>query len=187
MAGQPNIHHLFEPKTGTFQYIVVDPSTLAAAIIDPVLDYDPATQEITTRTADSLLSLIKEKGYKVDKILETHAHADHLTASAYLQSRLAQEQGHKRPPICIGKRIGQVQKRFGERYEVPAQEYEGVFDKLFDDDEKFNIGELEAMAIHLPGHTPDHLGYKIGGRSPRYSAQNRPLPKGLSDKNDVFV
>jgi glyoxylase-like metal-dependent hydrolase (beta-lactamase superfamily II) len=155
---------MFEPKTGTFQYVVVDPSTSTAVIIDPVLDYDPATQAVNTQSADALLALVKEKGYKVDMILETHAHADHLTASTYLQRLLAQRQTHK-PPIGIGKRIGQVQKLFSERYEVPRREFEGIFDKLFDDDEKFHVGNLEATALHLPGHTPDHLGYKIGGKS----------------------
>lgn len=162
-AGEPTIHAVFETKTGTWQYVVADPSTLAAVIIDPVLDYDPASQAVTTFAADSLLSLVKEKGYKIDRILETHAHADHLTAASYLQSRLTQEHGHK-PSIGIGKRIGQVQKLFGRRYAVPPDEYSVVFDTLFDDDEKFKIGNLVATAMHLPGHTPDHLGYKIGGK-----------------------
>lgn len=142
--------------------MVADPSTQKAVIIDPVLDYDPATQVISYHTADSLLSMIEEKGYKVDKILETHAHADHLTAASYLQDCLAERQGH-RPPICIGQRIRQVQRLFGQMYDIPANEYEDVFDKLFDDDEMFDIGKLTATAVHLPGHTPDHVGYKIGG------------------------
>lgn len=143
--------------------MVADPSTSSAVIIDPVLDYDAATQTVTTQTADSLLSLVKHKGYHVDMILETHAHADHLSAASYLQSRLSQVQGH-RPPIGIGKRIDQVQQLFGQRYGVPAEEYRAVFDKLFDDDETFNVGDVVATAIHLPGHTPDHMGYKIGGK-----------------------
>ncbi|KKK26627.1 metallo-beta-lactamase domain protein [Aspergillus rambellii] len=158
---EPIIHDMFEHNTGTWQYVVADPSTLTAVIIDPVLDYDPATQSITTSSADSILSLVREKGYKVDRILETHVHADHITAASYLQSRLSQEQGH-RPPIGIGKRIEQVQRLFGERYGVPAEDYQRVFGKLFDDNEVFAIGEISAMAMHLPGHTPDHLGYKIG-------------------------
>ncbi|KAJ5225897.1 hypothetical protein N7468_007122 [Penicillium chermesinum] len=158
---EPVIHHVFEAKTGTWQYIVADPSTHSAVIIDPVLDYDPATQEITTQAADGLLSLIKEKGYTVQRILETHAHADHLTAASYLQKKLSEAQGFK-PPIGIGKRIGQVQNLFSRRYGIDKQEYDVVFDKLFEDDEEFSIGELTAKAIHLPGHTPDHLGYHIG-------------------------
>ncbi|KAJ5302977.1 hypothetical protein N7476_009776 [Penicillium atrosanguineum] len=157
----PTIHNIFENVTGTWQYIVADLFTSTAVIIDPVLDYDPTTQSITTQSADKLLSFVQEKGYKIERILETHAHADHLTSSSYLQSRLAQIQGHK-PPIGIGKRIEQVQTLFGKRYGLTKDEYNHVFDKLFDDDETFSIGNLTAKAIHLPGHTPDHLGYQIG-------------------------
>ncbi|KAL4890838.1 beta-lactamase-like protein [Aspergillus ambiguus] len=94
-------------------------------------------------------------------ILETHVHADHITAASYLQNRISQIQD-QRPPIGIGSRIQKIQDLFSKRYGVPKEECKGVFGKLFDDDEIFNIGELKAQAIHLPGHTPDHLGYKIG-------------------------
>ncbi|KOS42980.1 hypothetical protein ACN38_g6142 [Penicillium nordicum] len=161
ISTEPVIHDIFEPTSGTWQYLIADPSTSTAVIIDPVLNYDPATQAVTTQAADSLLALIKGKGYKIDKILETHAHADHLSAASYLQKRLAQDQDHK-PPICIGKRIEQVQKLFAERYGVRQEEYKAIFDRLFDDDETFTIGNLKGKAIHLPGHTPDHLGYMIG-------------------------
>ncbi|KAI5460056.1 putative metallo-beta-lactamase domain protein [Mariannaea sp. PMI_226] len=158
---EPTIHDVFEPKTGTWQYIVADPSTLSAVIIDPVLDFDASSQTVTTQSADMLLSFMKGRGYKTEMILETHAHADHLTAASYLQAQIFKDQGHK-PSIGIGKRINQVQKLFGERYGVSRVEYEDIIDKLFEDDEMFNIGQLRATAIHLPGHTPDHLGYKIG-------------------------
>lgn len=164
-ATQPVIHDVFESNTGTWQYVVADPATKAAVIIDPVLDYDRTTQIITTSSADELLRLVKEKSYRVLRILETHAHADHLTAASYLQKRIAEEHGNK-PQIGIGRRIGQVQDLFGQRYDVSSQERHGVFDKLFEDDESFSIGHLSATAIHLPGHTPDHLGYKIGGKAP---------------------
>jgi glyoxylase-like metal-dependent hydrolase (beta-lactamase superfamily II) len=147
--------------------VVADPSSRTAVIIDPVLDYDPVTQIVSSDAAESLLSIVQEKEYRVNRILETHAHADHLTAASYLQRRLAQLQGQK-PPICIGRRIKQVQKLFGQIYEVPENEYDGVFDKLFDDEETFEIGNLTATAIHLPGHTPDHVGYKVGGRIRSY-------------------
>lgn len=171
---EPVVHSIFEPVTSTWQYIVADPATNAAAIIDPVLDYDPISLSITTTSADALLELIHAKGYTIQWILETHAHADHLTSASYLQRKLAEEQGTTeadwegeaglgKPLIGIGQRIGQVQTLFGRRYGVPPQEYATVFDKLFEDDEKFKIGQIDAMAIHLPGHTPDHLGYKIGG------------------------
>lgn len=162
---EPTIHSEFEHDTGTWQYIVADPSTMTAAIIDPVLDFDRMSQGLTTHTADALLALVKEKGYKVDWVLETHVHADHLTAASYLQKRLAEEQGYK-PSIAIGKRIGQVQRFFGRRYGVPEDQYEVVFDHLLEDDEKFMIGNIQATAMHLPGHTPDHMGYKVGGKMP---------------------
>ncbi|RFU82189.1 metallo beta lactamase [Trichoderma arundinaceum] len=158
---EPVIHDIFEHDTGTWQYVVADPSTLAAVIIDPVLDFDRTTQGLTTRTADSLLALVKKRGYRIDRVLETHVHADHLTAASYLQSHLEREQGYK-PSIAIGKRIGQLQKFFGKRYGVPEEQYDVVFDHLLEDDETFDIGNLHAIAIHLPGHTPDHMGYKIG-------------------------
>ena len=169
---EPTIHPVFEHVTGTWQYIVSDPSTQSAAIIDPVLDYNPVTQAITTDSANALLSLVKEKGYKIERILETHAHADHLTAASYLQKQLFQTQGYK-PPIGIGKRIEQVQTLFGQRYGIQSEEYKTVFDQLFEDDESFQIGGLTAKAIHLPGHTPDHLGYQIGGTNPYFHLPER--------------
>lgn len=161
LRDEPTVDSVFEKTTGTWQYVVADPATSTAVIIDPVLDFDPVSGKISTTSADSLLDVVREKGYQVDLILETHAHADHITAASYLQHRLDQEHGHK-PLICIGSRIKQVQQMFGEKYSTPATEYEGSFDKLWEDDETFKIGTLTAQAIHLPGHTPDHVGYKIG-------------------------
>ncbi|KAL2819832.1 beta-lactamase-like protein [Aspergillus granulosus] len=159
---EPTVHALFEPNTSTWQYIVVDPTTFQAVIIDAVLDYDRATQTLATHSADGILKTVKDRGYKIAMILETHIHADHLTAAAYLQTKLAQEQGST-PPVGVGKRIEQVQNLFGARYNVSEAEYKGVFGRYFDDDETFKIGDLEASVLHLPGHTPDHVGYKIGG------------------------
>ena len=161
-ATEPEIQSEFEPVTGTWQYIIADPATKKAAIIDPVLDFDPATQTITTSTADSLLSLIAERGYSIERILETHIHADHLTSASYLRKRLAEIQG-QRPTIGVGKRIDQVQKVFSKRYAIPPSEYQDAFQTYFDDDEEFLLGNLMVQALHLPGHTPDHLGYKVGG------------------------
>lgn len=160
--GEPTIHALFEDNTSTWQYIISDPASWHAVIIDPVLDYDRASQTISTQSADFIRKMVKDQGYKIVMILETHIHADHITAASYLQAKLAQDQGFQ-PPIGIGKRIEQVQNLFGQRYGVPEAEYKGIFGKYFDDDEIFNVGELSASVLHLPGHTPDHVGYKIGG------------------------
>ena len=152
---------IFEPKTGTWQYIVADPTTKQAIIIDSVLDYDPATAQLSTKSADNLLAMVSKQGYTITHILETHAHADHLTASRYLQKQLQQRQT-RRPEVCIGRRIKDVQSLFGPRYGIPQPELDEAFDRTFGDGEKFKFGSLEAEIIHLPGHTPDHIGYLIG-------------------------
>jgi glyoxylase-like metal-dependent hydrolase (beta-lactamase superfamily II) len=156
---EPIIHTIFEPVTGTWQYVVADPSTKEAVIIDSVLDFDAATATISTGSADKLLALVAEQDYTVVRILETHCHADHLTASRYLQGQL--ESNGKRPEICIGSRIKDVQGLFGEKYGIPSSEMNNAFDHTFADNETFNIGSLEARVLHLPGHTPDHIGYLI--------------------------
>lgn len=161
MSSEPEVQTCFEAKTGTWQYIVADPATKQAVIIDPVLDFDNATNQITTTTADGLLALVKQGGLTVVRILETHVHADHLTASAYLQRKVV-EHGGEKPAICIGRRIKQVQARFGQRYQIAPAELEGAFDHEFDDREIFHIGQLQAKVLYLPGHTPDHIGYVIG-------------------------
>lgn len=156
------ISHVYHAGTGTWQFIVADPGTKSAVIIDPVLDFDPARAAISTSSADDLLFLAKKNDYTIERLLETHAHADHLSASGYLQGRLVEMQ-QSRPVISIGKGITQVQDTFATRYGIPREETENVFDHLFEDQEVFMIGGIEAKAMHLPGHTPDHMGYMIGG------------------------
>ncbi|KIW28687.1 uncharacterized protein PV07_08327 [Cladophialophora immunda] len=160
---EPTVHTLFEPVTGTWQYIVADEATKDAVIIDSVLDYDKETGKVSTRSADQILDLVATQGYTVSKILETHAHADHLTASRYLQSVLAERQQKTiRPQVCIGQRIRQVQDTMSKIYGVPQSELADAFDHTFSDNETFQIGSIEARVMHLPGHTPDHLGYVVG-------------------------
>ena len=161
MSPKPNIHTIYEPVTGTWQYVVADQGTQVAVIIDAVLDFDAATSKISTGSADALLTLVESNRYTVDRLLETHVHADHLTASGYLQKRLTAVQG-KKPTIGIGKRIADVQSRFGTRYGVSPDELSGHFDHTFDDHEHFMIGTVQVDVLHLPGHTPDHIGYLIG-------------------------
>lgn len=158
---QPIIHPVFEPNTNTWQYIIADPHTRHAAVIDPVLDFDPATSTISTTSADGLLDIIRKEGYNVLYLLETHVHADHLTAAHYLQQSLTTTM-HESPIICIGKRIEQVEDTFAHKYGIPHYEYAAIFDRLWEDEEEFLIGNLKAKVLHLPGHTPDHVGYMIG-------------------------
>lgn len=160
MPPQPIIHSVYEPTTGTWQYIVACPTTKHAAVIDPVLDLDPASHTITTTSADSLLDLLAREAYTVHYLLETHAHADHLSASFYLQQRLAAA-GHPRPPICIGRSIQRVQQTVAQRYGIPRAELDAAFDRLFDDGDHFAIGAVPAAVLALPGHTPDHIGYRV--------------------------
>lgn len=158
---QPVIHTVFEPKTSTWQYVVACPKTKDAAIIDPVLDFDTAAFQISTKSADALLDFIRHNGYNVVRLLETHAHADHLTASYYIQQTLLAN-GHPHAPICIGENITIVQDTFAPKYNIPREELGNAFDQLLRPDEQFQIGELTVTAMHLPGHTPDHGGYHIG-------------------------
>ncbi|KAB5577853.1 beta-lactamase-like protein [Coniochaeta sp. 2T2.1] len=161
MSSEPVVHNIFEPVTCTWQYVVADPFTSQAVVIDSVLDFDANKCTVSTSSADALLALIDKKGYHIDKVLETHVHADHLTAAKYIQHKLVEKQGTK-PDICIGKRVTMAQETFAKRYGVPKEEIEDAFDHLFDDNEVFKLGELEVKVLHLPGHTHDHLGYQTG-------------------------
>lgn len=158
---EPSIHPVFEYKTGTWQYIVACPRSRQAVIIDPVLNLDLAELEITTTSADELLAIVTANNYTVIRLLETHVHADHLTAAFYLQQQLLQLTGNK-ASICTGNRINLVQETFAQKYGVPKEELENAFDYVFHDDENFDIGDLTARTLHLPGHTPDHSGYQVG-------------------------
>lgn len=148
----PNAHVFWHAPTSTWTYVVVCPTTKHCVIIDPALDYDSTTQTISTESADSLLSFIREQGYKVDKILESHAHADHLTSARYLQLKLAKGEGRS-VETGIGEKIRQTQEYFAKKYELRSEELEGAFDKLWKDEEKFTVGECVCEVMHLPGHT----------------------------------
>ncbi|TRM69793.1 beta-lactamase-like protein [Schizophyllum amplum] len=139
------------------QYLVTDPYTKDAVLIDTVLDYDPASGTLSTATADGILAFVRHHGFHVTKILETHAHADHLTASQYIKHHLPGD-----IPICIGERIAQVQKHFGPVYGLAPQNLSMSFDVFLKDDDVFMIGSLPVQVLHLPGHTPDHVGYLVG-------------------------
>lgn len=161
MELQPDIVPVFEGKTSTWQYIVSCPISKKAVIIDPVLDFDKTTQTVSTESANAILEIVKSKDLSVVRLLETHAHADHLTAAFHLQKALT-EAGGPLAPICIGNRISTVQQTVATKYGIPEEEIKDVFDHTFEDGEKFSIGQLTATVLSLPGHTPDHIGYLIG-------------------------
>ncbi len=147
----------FDKQTNTVSHIAIDPQTNRCAIIDSVLNYYPSSGKTSTESADLLIAAVKEQGLIVDWILETHVHADHLSAAPYLQCQL----GGKK---AVGSSISNVQKVFGEIYNFDAEfDIDGSqFDKLFDDGENFYIGNIKATAVHTPGHTPACMTYLVG-------------------------
>lgn len=151
------IEHFFDKDTATFTYVLSDPKTGQCAIIDPVLDYDMSAGKTTTLSADKVIAYVKEHGLSVEWILETHAHADHLTASYYLKEKL----GGK---IGIGEHIKEVLKfwvpLFNTAHDTPLDGSQ--FDHLFKDGEIFHIGSIEVRVMHTPGHTPACLTYLMG-------------------------
>lgn len=167
VSAKPSRHHeglayvysFFEPVTESWQYVLIDPVSSEGAIIDPVLDYDPASGVVSTQTAEGILVFVQENGFKIRRILETHAHADHLTASQFFKKHLPGEVS-----VCIGERIGQVQKHFAPIYGFSDKDMKNNFDVLFRDEEEFKLGDVSCKVMYLPGHTPDHLGYVVGKR-----------------------
>ncbi len=154
---KPQVHGIFDRATWTVTYIVYDQEGGACAIIDSVLDYDPKSGRTRTDSADKVIAFVKEKHLKVDWILETHAHADHLTAAPYLKSKL----GGK---TAIGDHITTVQQVFKGIFNLePGFATDGrQFDHLLKDEERFAIGALEAQALFVPGHTPACIAYVVG-------------------------
>lgn len=146
----------FDPKTWTVSYVVWGPATQRAAVIDPVLDYDFKSGHTSTTSADQVLAYVVEHALHVDWILETHAHADHLSGARYLQQRVGGR-------IAIGENIRTVQATFKKLYNLERSFLPdgSQFDHLFKDGETFRIGEVEATAMLVPGHTPADMAYLI--------------------------
>jgi glyoxylase-like metal-dependent hydrolase (beta-lactamase superfamily II) len=153
----PRVISLFDEATFTATHIVIDPATRKAAIVDSVLDFDPASGRTSNVAADKVIAMVAEHDLSVEWILETHAHADHLSAAPYLQEKL----GGK---IAIGAEIRHVQQVFGAIFnEDDSLARDGSqFDHLFSDGERFRVGSLEAIALHVPGHTPADMAYVVG-------------------------
>ncbi|MPW44471.1 MBL fold metallo-hydrolase [Acinetobacter guerrae] len=154
---KPLVKSFFDDTSNTFTYVVTDPDTKQSAIIDSVLDYDAASATTSTIQADKLIDYVHENSLSIKWILETHVHADHLTASQYLRKQL----GGK---IAMSEKISIVQKAFSEIYNLDSKNFmqDPTFDYLFEDDEHFKIGNLDAYTIPTPGHTPACLSYVIG-------------------------
>lgn len=152
------VEGFFDAVTSTISYIVMDQQSHACALIDSVLDYDPKSGRTNTAGADQLIARVRALGADVVWILETHAHADHLSAAPYLKQHLGGR-------VAIGSHIRQVQEVFGQLFNAgPDFARDGSqFDHLFEDDEVFYIGTLKARAMHTPGHTPACMTYVVEG------------------------
>lgn len=151
------IEPFFDPGTGTVTYVITDRATGQAAIVDPVLDFDFKSGRTRTLSADKVVDHVRRHGLTVAWILETHAHADHLSAARHLQAALGGR-------IAIGRHIREVQATFGRLYNLDRSFLPdgSQFDHLFDDGETFAIGESEATAMLVPGHTPADMAYRVG-------------------------
>jgi glyoxylase-like metal-dependent hydrolase (beta-lactamase superfamily II) len=154
---KPVVESFFDPATWTVSHVVYEKQGSACAVIDSVLDYDPKSGRTRTGSADKLVAFIRDNGLRTDWVLETHAHADHLSAAHYLRDRL----GGK---IAIGAAITEVQKVFAGIFNVEAgfRPDGHQFDRLLHDGETFAVGALDAEAMAVPGHTPACMAYRIG-------------------------
>lgn len=157
MTLRPEVTGFFDPATNTISYVVRDPASDACAVIDSVMDIDYAAGRITHDHADEIIAFIRDKGWQLEWLIETHVHADHLSAAPYIQGKL----GGK---IGIGAKITVVQDTFGKIFNegTEFQRDGSQFDALFEDGDRYRIGGMEAVAIHTPGHTPACMTHVIG-------------------------
>ena len=162
IADRLHIEGLFDTHTSTLSYLVMDVQTRQCALIDSVLDFDPKSGRTSTESADQLIARVRELDASVQWILETHVHADHVSAAAYLKDKLGAK-------IAIGSHITSVQNVFGELFNAPSgfARDGSQFDVLLDDGASFTVGTLEARAMHTPGHTPACMTYvfEVDGES----------------------
>ena len=155
-SAKPIIEAFFDEPTNTISYLVVDPATKTAAVIDPVLDFDLASGEVDVASARRIVARAEGQGWDIAMVLETHAHADHLSAAPFIKAKTG-------ALIGIGEHIRDVQKIFRPMFAFDRMKTDGSdFDRLFTDGERFPIGELEVEVIHTPGHTPADVAYRIG-------------------------
>lgn len=154
---KPTVETFFNEPTYTATHVVHDPATKRAAIVDSVLDFDPDSGRTSTASADAVIAYVRREGLTVDWLLETHAHADHLSAAPYIQQKLGGQ-------LAIGREIKTVQNVFGKIFNAGGDFARdgSQFDRLFADGERFSVGGVPAIALHVPGHTPADVAYVIG-------------------------
>jgi glyoxylase-like metal-dependent hydrolase (beta-lactamase superfamily II) len=157
MTQKPDVKMFFDEPTFTFSYVVSDPATKKAAIVDSVLNYDPKSGRTSKDGADAIIAYVREQGFDVQWILETHVHADHLSAAPYLKEQVG-------GTLAIGSNIKTVQDVFGKVFNAGTEFARdgSQFDHLFEDGEQFALGSIQAKALHTPGHTPACMTYLIG-------------------------
>ena len=150
------IKHFYDPDSSTLSYVVACENTGHCVVIDPVLDFDYASGTMSTQAADGLISYVREKDLSIDLILETHVHADHLTAAPYIRKSLGGQ-------IAIGAMITQVQNTFAQIFNEGSDFAQdgSQFDRVFADSDTFEVGHLKGVAMHVPGHTPACMAYLI--------------------------
>lgn len=154
---RPEVKAFFDEASNTFSYVAWDPSTREAAVIDSVLDYDAASGHTRRDSADALIAFVKSRGLEVAWVIDTHVHADHLSAAPYVQSVLGGR-------LAIGEHIREVQQTFGKIFNAGSefQRDGSQFDHLFKDGERYRLGNIDAVALHTPGHTPACMTHVIG-------------------------
>lgn len=156
MSARPLVKGFYEERSGSIQYVVTDPATKCCAIIDPVLDYDEKSGSIATSCADAILAYIEDEKLKLQWILDTHPHADHLSAASYLKQVTG-------APTAIGAKVTEVQKLWQKIYNMPQMNTDGSqCDRLFEHGDRFEIGELSCSVMHSPGHTLASITYVAG-------------------------
>lgn len=184
MLIKPIVKAFFDNETNTFSYVVTDPNSRQSAIIDSVLNYEAASAITHTTSADEMIDYIQQNSLSINWILETHVHADHLTASQYLKQKVG-------GVVAISEKIAVVQETFSAIYNLEPKYFNATrsFDYLFKDGEHFKIGEIDAYNIPTPGHTPACLSYVIGDAvfvgdtlfMPDYGTARCDFPKGSAD------
>jgi len=177
MSVTPEVKAFFDPDTNTISYVVKDPASTSCAVVDSVMDIDYAAGRITYGHADAMIAYIKENGLKLEWIIETHVHADHLSAAPYIQDKL----GGK---IGIGDKIMVVQDTFGKVFNegTEFQRDGSQFDALFEDSDTYNIGTMQAFAMYTPGHTPACMVHVMGNAA--FTGDTLFMPDGGSARAD---